>query len=94
MENIVKSDIFFFVTAISVSLVTIVLVIVGAYCVRIASDLRHIVARTKEESDEVMDDLKTVRESIKEKGKLFGAILSSLLALRGKKKKHTKRDDK
>lgn len=86
MESIAKADIFFFVTTISVIVVTLVLVVALSYIIRIASDIKHIANRAKQETDEIADDLKTAREALKSKGKTFGTILSTLWFLRSKRK--------
>jgi len=86
MENIAKSDMFFFVTTIAVIVVTLILVVVFAYVIRIASDIKYIAGRAKQETDEIADDLKSARETLKAKGKTFATILSSLWFLRSKRK--------
>lgn len=91
MESIAKSDIFFFVTTISVIVVTLVLVVALAYIIRIASDLKHIAGRAKQETDEIADDLKSARIALKEKGKTFATVLSTLWFLR--KKRKSKKED-
>lgn len=86
MESIARSDMFFFVTTIAVIVLTLVLVVALSYFIRIASDIKYIAKRAKQETDEIADDLKTARENLKEKGKTFATILSSLWFLRNKRK--------
>lgn len=86
MESIAKSDMFFFVTTIAVIVVTLVLVVALAYVIRIASDIKYIAKRAKQETDEIADDLKTARETLKSKGKTIATILSSLWMLRSRRR--------
>ncbi len=90
MESIAKSDMFFFVTTIAVIIVTLVLVVALAYVIRIASDIKYIAKRAKQETDEIADDLKTARETLKSKGKTIATILSSLWILRSKRRSKSK----
>ncbi|MES2223353.1 MAG: hypothetical protein V4469_00305 [Patescibacteria group bacterium] len=90
MENIAKSDMFFFVTTIAVIIVTLVLVVALAYVIRIASDIKYIAKRAKQETDEIADDLKNARETLKSKGKTIATIISSLWALRSKRRSKSK----
>ncbi|MES2409378.1 MAG: hypothetical protein V4509_03700 [Patescibacteria group bacterium] len=86
MENIAKSDMFFFVTTIAVIIVTLVLVVALAYVIRIASDIKYIAGKAKQETDEIVDDIKNARETLKSKGKAIATILSSLWFLKNKRK--------
>lgn len=86
MESIAKSDMFFFVTTIAVIVLTLVLVVALAYVIRIASDIKYIAHRAKQETDEIADDLKSARETLKSKGKTIATILSSLWILRSKRR--------
>ncbi|MDB5204871.1 MAG: hypothetical protein JWP09_899 [Candidatus Taylorbacteria bacterium] len=90
MENIAKSDMFFFVTTIAVIIVTLVLVVALAYVIRIASDIKYIAKRAKQETDEIADDLKNARETLKSKGKTIATIISSLWMLRSKRRSKSK----
>lgn len=92
MESIAKSDFFFFVTTIAVVVVTLLIVVVSAYVIRIAADIKYISKRAKEETDDIADDLKIARETLKTKGKIFATIISSLFALRSRKKKQDKKN--
>jgi predicted Holliday junction resolvase-like endonuclease len=93
MESVAKSDVFFFVTTVAVIVVTLVIVVALAYIIRIASDIKYISTRAKQETDEIVDDLKSARETLKEKGRTISTILSSLwfLGIKKKPKKDSKR---
>lgn len=47
LGNILKSDIFFFVTTIAVMLITIIAVIMGIYAIKILRDVRVVVKDIK-----------------------------------------------
>lgn len=93
MEAVAKSEIFFFITTVCIILVTLVILVSGVYLVKIVADVKSITKRLKEETAEVMDDLKSARESLKEKGRSFASVLAAIFALRGGKKKRHKTED-
>ncbi len=92
MDTLAKSDFFFFVTTIAVIVVTLLVVVLCVYVIRIASDLKYIVRRAKDEADEIVDDIKSARESIKSKTELFATMISSLSFLRKAKKAKSKKE--
>jgi hypothetical protein len=47
MEEILKSDIFFFVTTIAIIIVTFLLVIIGVYTIKILKDVKSVVKDIK-----------------------------------------------
>jgi beta-lactamase regulating signal transducer with metallopeptidase domain len=87
MDTIAKSDAFFFITTICVILVTVMVVVAGAYAIRIVSDVKYITKRAKKETDEIADDLKEAREHIKTKGIGLLSVLSSVLSFGRARKK-------
>lgn len=93
MEAVAKSEIFFFITSICIVLVTLVILVSGVYLVKIAADIKIITKRVKEETTEVMDDLKSARESLKDKGRSLGSILAAIFTLRGKHKRGKKESE-
>lgn len=48
METIAKSDIFFFITSVAVSILTVLWVVISLYIIRIVRDVRDIVIHIKE----------------------------------------------
>lgn len=69
MDTLVKADIFFFITSIATILITLVCCIALFYAVQILRDLRYIVRRFREESDQVINDMESLRSYVKEEGK-------------------------
>jgi len=66
MESILKSEIFFFISSISVVLITIIFVIVGFYLIKIMRNFSHISERLKETVDGAYSSLEEVGDNIKE----------------------------
>jgi len=93
MDAIAKSDIFFFITTVCVVLFTLVTLVVGAYVWTIIADVRYIVRKAKDGADEIADDLQAIRETLKDRGRTIGSILSAFFAFRAKKKSRKKSDE-
>ncbi len=86
MESVIHADIFFFVSTIALVLVTIGLVIVIIYVIRILDDMRHISEKVRTEGDSFIDDLHEWRRELKHKG--FGLLsLGRFIQLFIRKKK-------
>lgn len=68
MENLIKADIFFVITSVSVIIFTIGLIIILFYVIRILKNADHISTRVKEESDNVIEDIGILRREVKEEG--------------------------
>ncbi len=66
MESILKSEIFFFISSISVILITIIFVIVGFYLIKTMRNFSHISERLKETVDGAASSLGEVGDNIKE----------------------------
>lgn len=73
MESIVKSDLFFFVTGVSVILVTlfwlILIAIVSYFGYKILENLRAISSIVKDQTEKISSDADKVREDVGEVGK-------------------------
>ena len=94
-SSFIHADIFFYVTTISVVLLTVLLIIFLYYVVGIARHLEHTSKRLMEESDAIIADVSTARKSIKNHGgKLFSAIKFILTPLFYSKFSSTKKESK
>jgi Na+-transporting methylmalonyl-CoA/oxaloacetate decarboxylase gamma subunit len=91
MEGVLKSDIFFFVTTITIVIVALLFVCVLIYAIRIMSDVKYISSKVKAESIEFLQDAREMRENIKEKGTSILGIISLLF---NKKKKEPRKKTK
>lgn len=93
MEAVAKSEAFFFITTICIALVTLVIIVLGAYLWTIINDLRYIVKKAKVGADEIAEDIKDMRDSLKDKGRTIGALLSGFFAFRAKRKRRKKGEE-
>lgn len=71
MGEFMKADIFFFVTAIAVVAVTIFIMAICIYVLRILADAKHITKTVRTESDEILSDVGAVRRMVERQGKRF-----------------------
>ncbi|TSC62187.1 MAG: hypothetical protein G01um101448_234 [Parcubacteria group bacterium Gr01-1014_48] len=77
MEEFVKADIFFFVTAIAVVAVTVFVMAICVYVLRILSDAKHITGTVRKESDEIISDVGAVRRIVERGGKRLAGVVGS-----------------
>lgn len=64
MNDLLKADLFFLITAFGVIVVTIVLSTALYYVVRILRDVRHISKVAKEETDHIAEDVEHLRSAL------------------------------
>ena len=70
MENasFIHADIFFFISTIALVLISIGIVIVLIYVIRILRNVDEVTDKIKVESAEIVSDLKKLRESLRDEG--------------------------
>ncbi len=81
METYLKADLFFFITAVAVVLLTFFLVAVLYYVIQLVRNLRDISQTAKTESELVSKDLGELRQNVREQGlkfKHFSQFFSSI----------------
>ena len=78
MQEFIKADIFFFITAIAVVLVTLGLMIALFYIIRILHNIRDVTERVDEGSKVLAEDLSELRGTIKREGFVWGHVFSFL----------------
>ncbi len=78
METLIKADIFFFITSISVVLVTIGIAVALYYIIRILRNIREVTERLDEGSKVLAKDLSDLRGTIKREGFVWGHIFGFL----------------
>lgn len=90
MTEVMKSDVFFFVTTLAVIGVSIALVIALGYLISILRDARTLSSRAKQEGIAILDDIEDAREGVKQKGRKILEILAALFIRKKltKRKKH------
>ena len=81
MENIIKADIFFFITSMAVAVFTIGLIIAMVYVIRILNDMKRISKTILKESDKLVNDIDSLREAVKSEGAKAKTIANFFLKL-------------
>ena len=81
MENIIKADIFFFITSMAVAVFTIGLIIAMVYVIRILNDMKRISKTILKESDKFANDIDSLREAVKSEGAKAKTIANFFLKL-------------
>jgi uncharacterized membrane protein len=78
MENLPKSDAFFFITSIAVIIVAVLLVILMVYLIRLSRDIKHITETAKEETDALAGDIDQLRLKAKKEGFKWTEVIGSV----------------
>jgi hypothetical protein len=95
MDDILKADIFFFITTISITLVTIGLLIIFYYVVRIMREATDISRMVREETEEIRNDVREarlyIREEVVKLKYILGFIRSFMKESKETLRKHRKR---
>lgn len=78
MTTLIHADVFFFVTAVAIIIFTAIAVIATLYIISILRDIKHISKRIRTESDEVLGDIKILRDHIYEEGFKVGMVTKLL----------------
>jgi len=81
MQNLIQSDIFFFITSIAVVIVTISILVMLWYIIRILKNIKDVSEIVKRETVFFSGDLSGIRKKIK---KLFDSLIN-LVARKTKK---------
>lgn len=90
MENIIQADIFFFISSVAVIVFTICSIIVMIYVTRILRDMKRISKMMSQESDKIISDIDSLRETIEEEGAKVKTIVSFFLNLFTRSRKTAK----
>lgn len=85
-ESFIQADIFFFITTIAIVLVTIGLIVAIVYVIKILRTVSEVTDKVKEESEEVIADIKTLRTNIKSEGFRLAAVGDFFSRIFGRKK--------
>jgi hypothetical protein len=79
MSDVLHANIFFFITAVSVVVVSGFVVVLLYYCVGIARDVRAIAAKVRKASDELEQDFEALRAQVKTEGVKVRGIIDLLI---------------
>src|SRR3989344_5409205 len=89
IDTLIQADIFFFITAVAVVVITIALLVALAYFIQILRDVRYVTRRIREESDRVLSDVEHLRGFIKKEGEkvldvkeFLGGVIGTFLSKR------------
>lgn len=87
METLLQSDIFFFVSLISIIIVAVLVIVVATYVIRILRDVKSVTKQVKGGAKKVeADAVPLLKNIMKIAGALFLVSLTRRMNLRGKKK--------
>jgi hypothetical protein len=81
MEDLMKQDIFFFITSIAVVVLTALVATAFYYILKILNDIKYIANKAKTESDLLAEDLHELRSNVKTEGaklKHFASFFTSI----------------
>lgn len=86
MEDLLKQDIFFVVTTISVIVLTGLLVILLIYVIKITKKVDYIATKAKQEADLLSGELSTLRSNIRSSGFKLSFLFNFLRNITKKRK--------
>ena len=76
MNSVLQTNIFFFITALAIVVVSALLAVVLVYILRILRDTKHISQIIRKETDLIEDDIASFRRSIQTEGALWKKFFS------------------
>jgi biopolymer transport protein ExbB/TolQ len=86
MEDLIHADVFFFVTTIFIVVVTAAIFVASIYVISILKDLKVISQKARIEGEEIIEDVKNLRENVKREGANLKQISRFFSALFKKRK--------
>ena len=81
MEPIMKSEIFFFISSVSVIVITVILAIAGYYVIKTLQNLRDISETLKKAAHTAESDIEEIRERV-----TGSTLFTFIFGKKGKKK--------
>lgn len=99
MESFLKADIFFFITTIALITVSLALIVVLIYLAKILSHFLYLSRKIREEGDEMIKDIHSLRTAMKDEGRGLAMFWEKFISFFNHKKssrksKTKKKDDK
>ena len=92
--GILKSDIFFVVTTIFMSLIAVCSLVAFYYIIKILRDVREISQKVKEEGERIIEDVRTIREEAKSRSSLAVGLISKFFSVaKGRTRKKKELED-
>lgn len=97
-NSIIKADIFFTITTVAVVVGIVCLIVISIYIIRILRDFKILSKKAKDEGEQILDDIRIVREDAEKKGTqtrdFFSTIFSSIKSSIEPKKKRGAKNQK
>lgn len=87
MIELLKSDIFFFITSVSAIAVTVLLIIVLVYVAEILRDVRHVSKNVSKESDHFTNVINAILKDVHKGSKKVSTKIVSVFTPKKRKKK-------
>ncbi|MGM0628831.1 MAG: hypothetical protein ACQESA_00185 [Patescibacteria group bacterium] len=66
MDTIMKADIFFFVTTVAVAIISLLAIVASIYMVFILKNIFYISKKARQQTDQTVEDISTLRQAVKE----------------------------
>lgn len=83
MNNVLQSDIFFFISSVSVVFITLLMIVAMIYIISILRDIRSFFKTIRTGADALSEDISQVREKLNSKGIWTGMLLALMAAVTG-----------
>jgi amino acid permease len=83
MSNVLQSDVFFFISSISVVFITVAILIALVYVIGILREVKGFFSSIKRGTDTLAEDLSQIRVKLSDKGIWTGFLLSLITAVTG-----------
>lgn len=87
MNDLIHADIFFFISSISVVIITIVFCILGFYVFSIVRDVKYISNKLRDVTDELEENFDNLKKQVSDGGRKAKYLLEFFLNRFSKKKK-------
>lgn len=88
MNDVLQSDIFFFISSVSVVFITLLMIVAMIYIISILRDIRSFFKTIRTGADALSEDISQVREKLNSKGIWTGMLLALMAAITGFAQKH------
>lgn len=90
-ESLIHADIFFFISTIALVLISIGIVIVLVYVIKILRNVGEVTDKIKVESGEIVADLKKLRASLRDEGVKWKHVMDLVRTFFMRKSKKVKK---
>jgi sensor domain CHASE-containing protein len=92
MDSVLQSDIFFFISSVSVIFITILIMVALFYVISILKSIHALTTSIKEGAQAVSEDLSQIRSKLSDKGVWMGLVMSIITMATGASKTMQKRN--